>query len=271
MLHATCRPGKTTLYKRYIGHRDGSEKKVHEEDEITSTVLGPLDFFSPREVFGFWNGVLIHAAGQGLPLQTDPESVTILFWNSRQSSAGARRIEPDVRVDFRWPDGTRCILLVEVKWRAPLSGHDQLHAQWQEYLTEDERKVAVHLFIAPEISAGAAARELGAGDVWNGKLVLISWLQIRGALADIGFTDRNGFGRWARVADGFLERVGILKLSGFGHVRNLIPNVDSSPETVFWQPWCDWCAILSGVPPIPELTKSPLFFNKKKLCERTVT
>jgi hypothetical protein len=58
MLHATARRGKSTLYKRYLGHREKGELHVHGEDEITSTVIGPLDFLLPSEVHYFWNNVL---------------------------------------------------------------------------------------------------------------------------------------------------------------------------------------------------------------------
>ena len=60
MLHATFK-GKGKLYTRYLGHRDGEERKVHEEDEITSTVLGPLDFMAPADVHRFWQCVLVAA------------------------------------------------------------------------------------------------------------------------------------------------------------------------------------------------------------------
>lgn len=62
MLHATVK-GKSALHERYLGRRDEGERRVHEEDEITSAIFGPLDFMAPAEVARFWHSVgLVHRA-----------------------------------------------------------------------------------------------------------------------------------------------------------------------------------------------------------------
>jgi hypothetical protein len=220
MLHATAR-AKSRLYQRYLGKRDEDERRVHEEDEITSTIFGPLDFMQTEEVEQFWRQ-LLKSVGQAsfLPDQR-PRQITMTLWDRRG-------IEPDMVIRFDWPDNTYTILLVELKWRAPLSGDKQLHRQWQEYLSDAERKNALHLFIAPETSSAYAAMnntEAG-GNVWAesapstqtdtalGRLIPIPWIRIRLTLAELA-AQPTSRGKWASAADRFLDKIGIQRFSGF--------------------------------------------------------
>lgn len=58
MLHAFSHK-KSRLYQRYLGHRDEtSERRVTEEDEITSLMMGPLAFLSPAAITAFWIAVV---------------------------------------------------------------------------------------------------------------------------------------------------------------------------------------------------------------------
>ena len=259
MLHSTCSPGKSSMYKRYLGHRDGVEKNVHEEDEITSTVIGPLDFLSPRDVFSFWHGVLASSGKCEFLPKNYPSSADVRLWDSRITPPKGRRVEPDVRIDFSWPDGSKFTLLVEIKWRARLSGSDQLHAQWSEYLTEMERQSALHLFIAVDTSAGSAAKE--KADVWNRRLVLVTWLQIRNVLADIVRSDHGGFGRWAKVADGFLEKIGIRRFSGFHFLNEFKSPMPHDSRTLFWNSWCGWSEISSNLQSVLSVGVDSIFFR----------
>lgn len=256
MLHATVR-GKSGLYKRYFRkkidrewsmedktliasshlHCDGNpERRVPQEDEITSTIFGPLDFMAPGEVARFWHSVLrVSGKGSFFPAGA-PEFTEIQLW-SRRPGRSARFVEPDAVVRLHWPGGEQRVLLVELKWHSPLSGADQLHRQWQEYLTAEERKCALHLFIAPETSAASAATSKGA-DAWlvndEVRLLPVTWLRIRGVLAEYRSED-SALGRWASVVDGFLDKLKIRRFSGFVgfEVAGSIPL--NLPERVFWR------------------------------------
>ena len=263
MLHATCHHGKSSLYKRYLGYRDNREKMVHEEDEITSIVIGPLDFLLPEEVHFFWHSVLNKLSAPTFESLGIPQSVVIKFWDSRKSNDRIGRIEPDSRVDFYWADGARRILLLEFKWRAPLSGDNQLHRQWLQYLSQDEKEDALHLFIAPEVSAGASAKQIQAGDVWGNKLVLVSWMQIRNVLGEIKIQHPGGLGRWAKVADGFLERVGIRKFTGFSFANGNFPHLQDVSVPLFWKPFRGISDVISLLPKLPQSITEPIFFNKR--------
>lgn len=261
MLHVTANNGKSTLYRRYLGDRDREERKVHEEDEITSTILGPLDFMPTADVFRFWQGVL-QSAGQNnfLPAGT-PSQITMEMWPKRTDPATNKSIEPDLMVRMTWPDTFR-ILLIELKWRSPLSGADQLHKQWLRFLTNAERSYALHLFIAPEISAGAEApnNEEAGGDVWGNRLILLPWMQIRAVLNEFALED-SGLGRWAKLAGCFLKRVQIRSFGGFRRLLADISLPNALPSPLFWdlRPLTEQTTL--GDPTLPMPCSDVLFFT----------
>jgi hypothetical protein len=206
MLHAFSQK-KSRLYRRYLGHRDETtEQRVAEEDEITSTLIGPLAFLSPGAIAAFWRA-LVHLRNPEHPFPTDiPTHAEMCFWPRNG------RIEPDLRVELAWRTHTQ-ILLVEFKWRAPLSGQEQLHDQWENYLDEDERSRALHLFIGLDTSE--ATNALNRRDVWNGKLLMRSWFDILTAVSTI----RTGPGlelmRWTEQVRQCLKLLAVEPFSGF--------------------------------------------------------
>lgn len=247
MLQAFCH-GKSRLHWRYRGHREIGEGRVSEEDEITSLIMGPLEYLPATDVGRFWQALVGPTAQQSqLPFPTGlAERASLHFWPRRQ-------IEPDLLVELYWPAGERRLLLVEFKWRAPLSGDDQLHRQWLEFLTPSERQHAYHLFIAPDISSGLNAK--GNKDIWAGRLILHSWLSVLGVLRTLDKTGSPGLDRWqARVTD-FLRKVGIRSFRGF-----IALNVPTSTQArpIFWCPLDGFSAVIP--PPLPVLDKKPTHF-----------
>jgi len=233
MLHAIA-SRKTRYHRRYHGERDGSEAKVSEEDEITSTVLGPLEFMGVEDGFQFWQSVIKNSGTAFSLPETPPSQIRYEFWPRRQASDNSGRIEPDLLVTLRWPDGLSRWLLVELKWRAPLSGQDQLHRQWLNFLNAEERANALHIFIAPTIAAGAEA--ISHSNVWGERgLSIISWLQIRSTLRELS-REKSGIGYWSAISDHFLEAVGIRRYHGIKNVKyNGIDIPMELPSSVFWK------------------------------------
>jgi hypothetical protein len=224
MLHAFCH-GKSRQYKRYLGHREDGEKRVSEEDEITSIIMGPLDYMSPQASGSFWRELVKRDVSEALAFPSGPITrVRMKFWPRHG-------IEPDLVVELHWPTGERRLLLVEFKWNAPLSGDDQLHRQWNEYLTDAEREIAHHLFIAPEISAGLNA--IGQNDIWNGRLILRSWINILDILKHLDCTQDSGLAKWRAQVNSLLGDLGIKRFQGFKDLPAL-PSLAQSP--VFWSP-----------------------------------
>lgn len=223
MLHAITH-NKSRLYRRYLGHREHNEKRVPEEDEITSLIIGPLAFLPASEIGAFWMALV----RWGNPKITFPEGAVthadMTFWPRKGN------IEPDMVVDLYWED-ERKLLLVEFKWRAPLSGDDQLHKQWQDYLSHDEREHALHLFIAPDTAEGSKA--MMRDDVWNGRLLLRSWFDVLNTLHHLNESKIPHLQRWSEEVIGCLERLGIRPFRGFKHL--FAPEVTSQRAIAFWR------------------------------------
>ena len=251
MLQAICN-GKSRLYQRYLGHREEGEGRVSEEDEITSLIMGPLEYLPPAQVTEFWRAVVEHGCSSATLFPVGAaEHVKMNFWQRRT-------IEPDLFVELIWDNGERRLLLVEFKWRAPLSGDDQLHRQWREFLTAEERCDAYHLFIAPDISAGLNAK--GEQDIWGGKLLLRSWLSILYVLRALNCHGSLGMQTWASQVSVLLGKLGIARFQGFSHLA--APNeVPHSP--VFWNPLSGFTAIA----PMPSTSgfenSSSIFWSTK--------
>ena len=118
-----------------------------------------------------------------------------------------------------------------------MSVEDQLHRQWLEYLTDEVRMNCWHIFIAPEIGAGLAARQSVNNNVWNtsqgDRLLLMSWAEIRDVLAR--FTCKsNGPSRWAASANQFLEKIGICRFRGFSHL-SICPSMKEQRNLTFYK------------------------------------
>jgi hypothetical protein len=230
MLHVTYHHGKSSLYKRYLRGKNESqydnERNIHKEDEIVSTIIGPLDFLEPSEVYRFWSLLLKNAGNDSfLFSETAPSSANTKFWPRNY-------VEPDTHVTFKWPGGEYRTLLIEFKWHSKLSGDDQLHRQWAEYFdNQTERDNAVHLFIAPEVSQGISAKN--KNNIWGERLVLISWMEIRNTLDQLKKED-NGLARWAEFADYFLHRVGINRFVGFESLIKEPFQLADVPPVLFW-------------------------------------
>jgi len=227
MLHAV-KQGKSGIYKRYSGVRDGTERKVSEEDEITSAIFGPHDFLESHLVFHFWREIFRLQALPKVFATGVPKSHRLDLWPKRN------RVEPDAFLQFEIPDEKPINLLIEFKWRAPLSGPDQLHKQWKLFLTAEERLQSWHVFIGPEISQGAAAKE--SDNVWRHKgedrLILVSWAEVK-QVADSLAGHSSSLGKWAASVSTFLEKIGIVRFEGFEHLKEMTPIGQPSFESFF--------------------------------------
>lgn len=261
MLHATAK-GKTKFYERYLGKRDSTEHhKVYEEDEITSTIFGTLEFLPASDIYRFWSRVLqISGHAAFLPINS-LDDVQLTLWPRRNAVNDGNSIEPDMVVSIKYADGVIRLLLIELKWRASLSGKNQLHRQWRNYLNDEERTQALHLFIAPEISAGAQA--IAGGDVWGGsRLVLLPWLKLRAVFGELA-KEESKLGRWALLTDKFLSLVGIRRFAGFSHLTIPASVPTKNSYCIFWTPhkFSGW-TVFSEQLELSNQTALPIFFSR---------
>lgn len=222
MLHA-INQHKTSFYKRYLGHRDAEEVRVQEEDEITSLIMSPLAFLPPQEIGIFWERLVF--AESKYEIRSDPvKRAKMFFWPRRNN------IEPDMLVQLEWETGEKRYLMVEFKWNASLSGEDQLQNQWCNFLSDEERSAAYHIFIAPSVSCAITARR--QNDVWHGRLVLRSWLQILSILNELTISSEGeGLFLWARQVMYLLQSIKIQPFTGFDKISGMtaLPIIHGSP------------------------------------------
>ena len=223
MLQAITRK-KTQLHHRYLGHREPNERRVSEEDEITSLIMGPLAFLPPCAIGAFWMALVKWDNPEIVFPEGKVTHAEMSFWPKNQN------IEPDLRVDLSWGE-ERKLLLVEFKWRAPLSGKDQLQKQWQHYLSNEERMRAWHIFIAPDTSEGSNA--LSRDDVWKGYLLLRSWFDVLNTLHHLEGPETHLLWTWSLEVQRFLGALGICPFRGFKRLST--PEIARQNGEVFWR------------------------------------
>lgn len=206
MLTAIAR-GKTRFYLRYKGHKDGlDEGRITAEDEITSLVFEPMRYLPAGDVAGFWQKFI----GDGFFVNEPPVSFDVTFWPpSRYPENGkVRWVEPDLRVDFRWSDGSKRIILIEVKWNSALS-EGQLLRQWRNCLNADERVAARHVFIGKHSDINSEDR--------HGRVVAKSWRDVQDILNRYQSVD-GAVAHWAKLVTEFLGRVTTRPFNGFEYI-----------------------------------------------------
>ncbi len=249
MLHAFTHK-KSSLHRRYLARkqREPSEDRVTQEDEVTSNVLGTLEFLPESSVAVFWSHLVpLHAPSFDLPVG-DATGVSMSFWPSRG------RLQPDLLVKLKWGREIR-LLLVEIKWRSELSGEDQLHKQWLSFLSSEERAVALHIFIGIETAQGIKARS--RKDVWHGRLLLLSWMQVINTVHLIRNADSPQLHSWARHVIYFLRLVGIAPFMGFQ--RFPPPELPVHGGPIFWKGSHGVIRLLA--PDVPEMADKSIFFH----------
>jgi hypothetical protein len=159
MLHAICHR-KISHHQRYRARDADYGGPVRAEDEITSTILGPLAMFPASMSIEFWRHLL--ATTPGLFPDDEPVRVDYRFWPRVDSSDPRRRsVEPDLLVTYGFARQERHTLLVELKRKAPLSSDRRLQGQRLECVSETDGHHSLHLFIAYTLTEAFAADPTG--------------------------------------------------------------------------------------------------------------
>lgn len=266
MLHA-IEKNKTKQYERYWGVRDMHDRgNITAEDEITSTLFGPLEFMTPSDVWCIANKLL----GDKAPSKGSlPSKFELHFWRKLESG-----IEPDAELVFDWEDGIqRIAILFEMKWNAPLSGDGQLHNQWSDFnkLHGDN---AYHLFIAKESAVKAVRGKLENQEwqnPWGDKLICHTWNEMRAILAGMVDEDSRVLNKWAELVDNFIRRAtGTRPFGGFGISAGdapdsfgcySFPDFSALTTPIFWDD--HWFARLAKLVPSDLPLQQPLFFTER--------
>lgn len=195
----------------------GQAVRLPIEDVITSTVFGPLEFMSQSDRSDALKGLLKFA---GCTVRCHWPSLQIGFWpKMKPETPGLRSvyIEPDA-ILF---DKSGIVLLIEVKWGAPLSQHE-LAAQW-DALTEVSRSRAGHLLIVREKSSYQNSIDADRATIREAKKlpwspVVLSWNEIARAFDAISATDNDGVRNWAVRVARILRREDQNVMEGWDHL-----------------------------------------------------
>ena len=130
--------------------------RVPLEDVVTSTVFGPIEFMSPEDAR---RSIDLICEALALPLPTSVGPLRAVFWPRLPLADDALRVrysEPDLV----FADDVGLVMVVEIKWGAPLS-ENELAAQWSA-LSHVDRGRATHVLLVQEpvhwlISSGLGA------------------------------------------------------------------------------------------------------------------
>lgn len=226
MLQAFTRR-KSRLYERYLGYREPGERKVSEEDEITALIMGPLEYLTAEAQVLIWRTILEwHQQDPPLPFpSTEVKGAQMRFWPRTT-------IEPDLVIELEWVCGARRIILVEFKWNAPLSGPDQLHRQWKEFLSDEDKEHALHLFIGPETSS--AFNAMSELDIWGGRLIPRSWSNVASSLHHLTLNPNRGVSVWSSQVVSFLKLLHLDGFQGFSQLK-LPATIKPQGDSIFFR------------------------------------
>jgi hypothetical protein len=222
-----------------VPSRSHPKVKKFVEDEVTTTVFGPLRFMSSLEA---WDAVVY----AGLIKKDHTLAATAVrdhsikffhsFNNPNPRKVDWKRKSPDVVFHFDFGDGGKLWLVLEVKWNAKQSSHDndgkgaQLAYQWIAIKPEAQREGARvrQAYLTLRRSDADAALDQAKQPTVDGydyfewreqaKPVAVTWLDLDKKLDDVALRNHSSIGRWAEDVRKFLEIRGVKLFDGFGKI-----------------------------------------------------
>ena len=219
MLHSThknCSSRHKAYTKWFRTTEDTAEEKKRQiENEIVSTIFGPLDFLTANDSYRLMKSIV----GNGAP-ELVPIDVVLRFWEPRKKYGKGKGIEPDAFFSYTFQNGEKHHFLIEFKWDSEL-GDCQLKKQWEEYLNPDERKCCTHLFIGKTTTTARQAIKDGKTGGAKNNLVIMEWSQIKNILSGIK-DNKTPLGKLANLAEDFLGKVGVDGFTGFSEIKSPI-------------------------------------------------
>jgi len=113
------------------------------EDEITSIIFGPMQYFPARDVWEIFRNLSGYAGINFWPIKM-PESVKMHFWPKTGP------VEPDLVIQFYRGEENILNIILEVKWDAPLSPLCELVRQWGH--RGDDKSEWIHLYLVKDVA-----------------------------------------------------------------------------------------------------------------------
>lgn len=227
------------------------------EDEITSTIFGPLRYFSATEVYDFLKnlGKSKLEKKELWPSPNDNLRVEFDFWPKILSSDNGEK-EPDIIIRFKNGNDVLLCLVFEVKWgkgscqssiQESTGAPSQLAEQWHR-ISENERKHSLHVYLAWDkekisqefvrmfdLENGLNFRELKfSKKTWRDRLLGITWGEVAYTLQSMKLPYKSSFHDWLEEVAEFLDKFGFSKFTGFeGLVTFDVPLMHQ--KILFWR------------------------------------
>ena len=221
MLHA-ARKNKTRLpAQRYAAWSASGEARRTQEDEITSTIFGPLDFMPQETVNCIINAIFQDSCC------TDDDEISMELWPRID------RIEPDILFTKKSTDGSVMYFVIEVKWNAPL-GETQVVDQIKAVRKERNPKNIKHMVLSRfSLPVGTLSENC-------------TWMDFKERLQAGKKTyprDDSIYGKWCELTTDFLEACNVRHFRGFGRTMENSICLPRNNKHIFWSGFDGWKAI----------------------------
>lgn len=218
------------------------------EDEITSTIFGPLTYFSSSEIWYFFETLIKYMlVDENLwPVRSSKQiNVKFFFWPLMKTTNG-EKIEPDVLVKFRVKKATILTILVEVKWDCLQSSQDQLAKQW-DAIDSFERENCFHLYLVRRLKEAECEikrmfeRNSGVDlskfrfnkRIWQQRLFCMSWEQLMYIAQENLLSGSLSLNKWASNIAAFLSKLSVPRIIGLKNIiQNNVPLLQE--PNIFW-------------------------------------
>lgn len=148
MIHAVIHK-KTSRWLKESNLVNSAPNRIPREDEITSTIFGPLCYFPAKYVYFFITSLIGNNSPDFDNLSID--NLSIKFWPSKIHTYRGmkKRTEPDIVFDFSL-NGKKEIYIFELKWGASF-GEDQIEREWESFRSKNKNGTSYLLYIAHNI------------------------------------------------------------------------------------------------------------------------
>lgn len=204
------------------------------EDEILSSVFGPLRYFQSEQQIIVIETILAQSFYESPAKVTANKKIDkceIEFWPNIASKG---RIEPDIRVLIRHVDKSETLLLIEAKWNAP-QHEGQLHDQWVAATKQENKsREVLHIYLTrkPHDFNDMKIKEDSAH---KDCLVSLTWSRLANILRSLNYGTDAALINYVFDVQDFLTKEGHAPFCGISAVfhRHQLGNTDWNSKWTF--------------------------------------
>jgi hypothetical protein len=187
---------------RHILPMRGTERvRNQNEDAITSMVFTPLRFMSARDSL-----ICLKMILPSLDARVAERSIlstSIELWPAKLRDSRGRRVEPDLRAELQFSDGSSLIVIGEMKWESLIT-REQIQRETECAVQQD-----CYVFAIVKNKSDLTADKLGCS-------FLSSWKEVHSRLAcHLGYDETSAPSIWAALVSKFLNKAEQLVFTGF--------------------------------------------------------